>query len=122
MSSKNTILVIDDDDNLREILSVGLEKDGHQVVTAQNGQEGIERFEECHPNLIILDVNMPVMDGYNFYANIREKLENKPCPIIGLTGEAVVEGLFEDFNIDLYITKPFDIEELKLRVEGSIRG
>ena len=120
MNAQKTILVVDDDENLREILKVGLQKEGYHVVTAKNGKEGIKRFDEWHPNLIILDVRMPVMDGYNFYSNMREKLEKTPCPIIGLTGETHIENLFEDFNIDLYVSKPFDIEKLLQKIAVMI--
>jgi len=114
------ILVVDDEDNIREVVKLNLELDGYEVVTANNGKKGLQRFMGEHFDLVILDVMMPEIDGFALAEQIR--LHNSEVPIIMLTAKDTpsdrVQGLKR--GADDYLTKPFDLEELQLRVQKLI--
>lgn len=114
------ILVVDDEDNIREVVKLNLELDGYEVVTANNGKKGLQRFLGEHFDLVILDVMMPEIDGFSLAEQIR--LNNSEVPIIMLTAKDTpadrVQGLKR--GADDYLTKPFNLEELQLRVQKLI--
>ena len=114
------ILVVDDEDNIREVVKLNLELDGYEVVTANNGKKGLQRFLSEHFDLVILDVMMPEIDGFSLAEQIR--LNNSEVPIIMLTAKDTpsdrVQGLKR--GADDYLTKPFNLEELQLRVQKLI--
>lgn len=114
------ILIVDDDEDLRGLLEYSLADCGYKVLTACNGQEGMRLFEEWHPDLVILDVMMPMMNGWEACRQIR-RLSN--VPIIMLTAKAkdeeVIYGL--DKGADEYVTKPFSVDVLLARVEAILR-
>lgn len=119
MSAK-TIMVVDDDKNICELLRLYLQKDGYKVVTAYNGGEALELFNEKEPDLIILDVMMPVLDGWQVCREIRK---TSKCPIIMLTakGETFDKVLGLEIGADDYIVKPFDSKEMLARVKAVLR-
>ncbi len=114
------ILVIDDDVGLLTLLRVWLEREGFAVVTANGGKEGLRRAYETRPDLILLDVMMPEMDGWATCQRLRFVCDT---PIIMLTCKAgredVVKGL--SLGADDYVTKPCNLEELKARVQTVLR-
>ena len=114
------ILVVDDEKNIVEIIKFNLKKEGYDVITASNGQEGVEKAFSEQPDLIILDIMMPVMDGYEACRKIREKLDT---PIIMLTARAeeVDKVLGLELGADDYVTKPFGVRELMARVKANLR-
>lgn len=118
MSDK--ILIIDDDPVLVELIQYNLEKEGYDVCTARNGQEGIRSFFTNRPNLIILDLMMPKMNGYEVCKRIREMTD---VPIVILTAkgreEDIIKGL--DLGADDYLTKPFRVGVLLARVRAVLR-
>ncbi len=118
MSEK--ILVIDDDIGLLNLMRIGLEREGFTVVTARGGKEGLRRAYETHPDLILLDVMMPGMDGWMTCQRLRYVCDT---PIIMLTAKAsrtdVVKGL--SLGADDYLTKPCNLEELKARIQTVLR-
>lgn len=120
MSEKTTILVIDDDPSLVRLIEFNLDQAGYTVYTAYDGPEGLRKLYEKHPDLIILDINMPGMDGWTTCQRIREVSE---VPIIMLTAESepesIVKGL--DLGADDYIIKPFEVKVLVARVKANIR-
>lgn len=120
MSEKTTILVIDDDPSLVRLIEFNLEQADYTVFTAYDGPEGLRKLYEKHPDLIILDINMPGMDGWTTCQRIREVSE---VPIIMLTAdsepESIVKGL--DLGADDYIIKPFEVKVLVARVKANIR-
>ena len=112
------ILVIDDEGNIRQLLKNTLSKAGHEVVLAENGIEGLECLKQRRPDLILLDLMMPVLDGYAFLNHIQDLNFTPSIPVIILSalnqGTQVAEGLRGGAND--YVTKPFNIDELIARV------
>ena len=114
------ILIVDDEKNIVEIIAFNLKKEGYQVIKAADGEEGVKMAMEENPDLILLDIMMPKMDGYEACKKIREK---KNTPIIMLTARAEeldkVLGL--ELGADDYVTKPFGVRELMARVKANLR-
>ena len=117
------LLLIEDDFDVAEMLLMYFRTKDYEVLHADTGAEGIELARTRFPNLILLDVMLPDMDGYEICVRLRGQALTKYIPTLFLTQKdersAKVKGL--QLGADDYITKPFDIEELRLRVEGSIR-
>ena len=115
-----TILVIDDDPNLRSLMRLALTTAGYTAVTAHDGAEGLRSLEEYHPDLVLLDVMMPDLDGWEVCQRIRTF---SGVPIIFLTALQVeqdkAKGL--DLGADDYIVKPFHQAELRARVKAALR-
>ena len=113
-------LVVEDDVNIAELLMLYLEKDGFEVSIAHDGGRGIEMFNETSPDLVLLDVMMPVMDGMQVCREIRK---TSSVPIIMLTAKGAVgdkvAGL--DIGADDYVTKPFEVKELHARIHAVMR-
>lgn len=119
MGRQKTILLIDDDLDLQQLIKITLKSKGYSVVTADNGVEGLAQLKTLKPDLIILDINMPVMGGVEFYRKISDK-EQSLYPVLVLTARANMESLFRDFNVDGFIDKPFEIDELVAEIERII--
>ena len=117
---KQTILVIDDDQDLTVMLRAQLERRNYRVVVASNGREGLQKAYQARPDLIILDIMMPEMDGWEVCQRLRE-LSN--VPIIMLTARNIkgdiVKGL--ESGADDYLTKPFSAVELEARIQAVLR-
>jgi two-component system OmpR family response regulator len=120
MKDNNTILMIDDDKNICRIVTLYLEKEGFKVETVNNGTEGLKRFRELSPAMVLLDVMLPGMDGWQICREIREESD---VPIIMLTakGEVFDKILGLELGADDYLAKPFDTKELVARVKAVIR-
>jgi two-component system response regulator VicR len=114
------ILVVDDEKNIVDIIKFNLKKEGYQVLCAYDGEEGLRMALEDEPELILLDIMMPKLDGYEVCKRLRQK---RQTPIILLTARAEetdkVLGL--DLGADDYVTKPFGIHELMARVRANLR-
>jgi diguanylate cyclase (GGDEF)-like protein len=119
----HTILVADDEPINRSLIQRRLEREGYRVLTAQNGQEAVEKARDSLPDLVILDIMMPVMDGLEACELIKEDLTTRDIPIIFLSArdetDIKVKGLTLGAND--YISKPFKAEELLARVDVAIR-
>jgi len=115
------ILLAEDDEDLRGILSQYLELNGFTIIRAEDGSVGLERFREEHVDICILDIMMPVMDGFELAKKIR-KLD-ADMPIIFLTARNQKEDKLKGLKLgaDDYITKPFEVEELILRINNILR-
>jgi len=122
-ASGKRILVVDDDRNLRKIIQTNLELAGYDVSTAPNGEEALKLLDVMQPDLVVLDVMMPLMDGYEVARRIRRHPSNTHVPIIMLTAKSEVEDKLAGFEAgaDDYITKPFGPQELLARVRAKIR-
>ena len=114
------ILVIDDDVTLLNLLTQSLSKAGYKVITASNGLSGLQKMYEEHPDLIILDVMMPRMDGWETCRRIREMSQ---VPIIMLTAKDEEADKIKGFKygVDDYVTKPFSFAELTARVGAVLK-
>jgi adenylate cyclase len=122
------VLVVDDDENTRRFLTVALEENGYEAITAEDGDDGYRKIEEMTPDLILLDVMMPKKTGFSLFKQLRRKDEYKDIPVIMLTGVAGVleedDALAEGDTFE----SPFDsLREglrrgiAKMREEGLIR-
>lgn len=111
----NTILLIDDDEVLLELLSDHVQMAGYQTITASNGASGIDKASEQRPNLIVLDVMMPKMDGWSVVEQLRQSLD---MPIIMLTAKGEEADKLRGFRlgVDDYVTKPFSFAEMVARI------
>ena len=118
---ENKILLVEDDPNLGSVLKEYLEIKGNNVTLAQDGKIGLETFEKGVFDFCILDVMLPVMDGFELGKKIREL--DKNVPFLFLTAKALKEDRIEGFKsgADDYLTKPFSMEELSLRLEAILR-
>ena len=119
----NKILVIDDDDSINQLVQINLELAGYKVICANDGISGFAKAKQENPDLIILDVMMPDVDGYTVAKRIRENDEIKETPIIMLTALGMLDNKVKGFDIgvDDYLVKPFEIEELKVRVRALLK-
>ena len=114
------ILIADDDKNICELLRMYLEKEDYAVVTAGNGEEALAKFDEENPDLILLDVMMPKLDGWQVCRELRKKSE---CPIIMITakGETFDKVLGLELGADDYVVKPFEPKEIIARIKAVMR-
>ncbi len=116
------ILIVDDDRNLRAVLLTALEKKGYQVSEASSGNAAIQSFTENAPDLVISDVSMPEMDGFEFCRRLRAEPSGQLIPFIFLSARDDIEDRVQGHSIgaDDYLTKPFEIKELLAKIEGLI--
>jgi twitching motility two-component system response regulator PilG len=124
MPKGKTILVVDDSPTVRKLIAGKLEKSGHDVICANDGVEAMESLETMVPDLILLDITMPRMDGYQACKNIRSKSSTKDVPIVMISGK---DGFFDKVRGRMagttgYITKPFGPETLMKAVEMYLAG
>ena len=117
---KPRILVVDDEKDIRELIAFYLHKEGFDVLEAGNGEEALEIFENEHVDLGIIDVMMPVMDGFEL---LEELKEFKDVPVIMLTAKAESKDKLRGFSagVDDYVVKPFDPSELMARVKAILK-
>lgn len=113
------VLVVDDDRAMVNLLSTLLEAEGFETKKTQSAAEALEMISGTHPDLILLDIMMPEMDGFKFLAMIRSNPETRLIPVIILTVLADEENILEGFRkeADEYMTKPFDPQELILVIK-----
>ncbi len=114
------LLIVDDDPNIREMLTLYLEKEGYQVKTANDGAEGIHYFKIYEPDLVLLDIMMPKKDGWQVCREIRE-ISPKPVIMITAKGEVFDKVLGLELGADDFIVKPFDMKELSARIKAVLR-
>ena len=120
MSTKQKILIADDDSNIAELIALYLEKEGFETRKAENGRQALEILKNYTADLIILDIMMPEMDGYEVCRTVRK---DSAVPIIMLTakGETFDKVLGLELGADDYMVKPFDTKELVARVKAVLR-
>lgn len=118
---KQKILLVEDEKKLADTLQCGLDEHNYDVSIAYNGQQGKELLEQGHYDLIMLDINLPFINGYDLCKLIRER--NKLVPIVLLTALNFTENKVEGFNLgaDDYISKPFEFRELLARIKALLR-
>jgi two-component system alkaline phosphatase synthesis response regulator PhoP len=117
---QNKILIVDDEPKIIEVLKLYLEKEGFQVATASNGKQAIERAASYKPDLVVLDLNLPDMDGLEVCRNIR-KQSNVPIIMLTGRGEEIDKIVGLEMGADDYVTKPFSGREIVARVRAVLR-
>ena len=115
-----SVLIVEDDRNIAELLQMYLEKEGYAVTTAGDGGKGLEKFRAIKPDLVLLDVMMPVMDGWTVCKAIRAESQT---PIIMLTAKGETDDKVTGLKsgADDYVTKPFEMKEVLARIEAVLR-
>lgn len=109
------ILVVDDDPHIVRLIQINLERAGYEVVSACDGKEGLDKVRSEKPNLVILDISMPLLDGFDVLKTLRGDRESDCLPVIILTGvKTRNDDIFEGYHrgADLYMIKPFDPDML----------
>jgi DNA-binding response OmpR family regulator len=122
MKSKMKVLAIDDENDVLLIIKSALHGEGYDVITANNGYDGLALAEDGSPDLILLDIMMPEMDGFEVLKQLKENEKTARIPIIILTGMSSKEKIREalDKGTDYYIIKPFDYQDLVSKVKIAI--
>jgi two-component system, OmpR family, KDP operon response regulator KdpE len=120
MNEKPRILVVDDEPQLTRVLRTGLTSRGYDVRAASDGLAGFETFTDWHPDLVITDLAMPVLDGLELCRRVRA-ISQVPIIVLSAKGEEKTKVEALDIGADDYITKPFGIDELLARVRASLR-
>ena len=117
-----TVLVVEDQEEIAALIKFKLKNAGHDVIFAENGRQGLESARQSTPDLILLDVMMPVMNGVEMLKILKADPDLRSIPVIMLTAQtsetAVVEGF--KLGVDDYITKPFRTQEFAARVEAVL--
>ncbi len=119
----NRVLIIDDDSEIMDWLSIDLQMSGFCTDSAEDGLNGLQKAQNGNYDLIILDVMMPKMDGFEVCKNLRKSVKTKEIPIIMLTAKGTIEDKITGFSsgADDYLIKPFDIQELLVRMRALLR-
>lgn len=121
---RSKILIADDDEDILELVRLRLSRAGHEIVLARNGAEALELARSSRPDLALLDVTMPMMDGYQVTRELRADPATSHLPIVLLTARAQTAEVARGFEAgaDDYVTKPFSPGELQRRVEEILAG
>ena len=114
------ILIVDDDKNICELLRLYLNKEGYQISLAHDGQAAVDTFEQQHPDLVLLDVMLPGMDGWQVCRGIRQ-MSNIPIIMLTAKGETFDKVLGLELGADDYVVKPFDAKEVVARIKAVLR-
>lgn len=120
MATKSKILIVDDDNNIAELISLYLIKECFDTKIVNDGKEALQAFETYHPNLILLDLMLPGIDGYQVCREVRAKC-NIPIIMLSAKGEIFDKVLGLELGADDYMIKPFDSKELVARVKAVLR-
>ena len=121
MQTSKRLLIVDDDEQIRELLTFDIAQSGYIVDSASDGEEGLKKALENNYDLILLDVMMPKMDGFTVCKNIR--IAHPNVPILMLTAKGSIEDKTQGFDCgaDDYLSKPFEIQEVLLRIRALLR-
>ena len=115
-----SVLIVEDDKNIADLLQLYLEKQGYAVTQAADGEQGLSKFRAIHPDIVLLDIMMPIMDGWAVCKAIRSESQT---PVIMLTAKSEVDDRVNGLKLgaDDYITKPFEMKEVLARIEAVLR-
>ena len=120
MASK--IIVIEDDPHILKLISQTLQREGYEVVTATDGSEGLRKVRETHPHLVILDISLPGLDGYQVCHHLRSEHATSKLPVIMVTAMSRPSDQRRGFETgaDDYLSKPFVLSELITRIQSLL--
>ncbi len=122
MNEEPTILIAEDEPQIANLVKFKLEKSGFQVLWGENGKQALELINEHKPDLVILDVMMPIMDGFEVLRAMKAEPETENIPVIMLTAKSMEEDILKGFEsgaVD-YMVKPFSVSELAARVKTNL--
>ena len=121
---KITIVLAEDDHQIASLVKFKLEKDGYTVHRGENGREALELIRQTVPDMVILDVMMPVMDGFDVLRTMKSSQDTAGIPVIMLTAREMEEDVLKGFELGAvdYMTKPFSPSELSARVRVNLNG
>ncbi len=117
---RRKVLVVDDDLNILDLLAVILEENGFHVDQARNGREALELVAQCRPDVLVLDLMMPVLDGWGVARALRADPATSSLPILVVSAARNVEAEARQLGASGWITKPFDLEELLYALRGLL--
>ncbi|MBE5039402.1 response regulator transcription factor [Ructibacterium gallinarum] len=120
MPNNQTVLIVDDEVNICELIRLYVEKEGYHVVIAHDGQEAVDKFKSTSPDMVLLDVMLPVKDGWQVCREIRA-IDNTPIIMLTAKGETFDKVLGLELGADDYIVKPFEPKELIARIKAVLR-
>ena len=120
MPAKQKILIVDDDTNIAELISLYLTKEFYQVQIVEDGEQALQVFDTFQPNLVLLDLMLPGIDGYQVCRELRKR-SNTPIIMLSAKGEVFDKVLGLELGADDYMIKPFDSKELVARVKAVLR-
>jgi DNA-binding response OmpR family regulator len=122
MPKKNKILIVDDAVDTVELLKKRFQSEGYETAEAYNGEEGLKQVTEYNPDLIVLDIMMPKIDGYEVCQKLKKDENTKYIPILMLTAKGEIEHKVKglDIGADDYLSKPFDYKELSARIRSLL--
>jgi CheY-like chemotaxis protein len=115
------VLVVEDDPSIRQVVAFALGDEGHQVVEAADGRAALAAITRRHPDVILLDMTMPVMDGWEFAARYRARYDRR-APIIVLTAAQDAARRAGDVDAEAYVAKPFDLDTLVEQIAALAPG
>ncbi len=115
------ILLVDDDQDFLQLLEYDFKKKGYSIVTASNGEEGLEKAASDKPALIVLDIKMPKMDGYTFVRRLKKDPDTKDIPLIVLTSYEPMKDMFQLEGVSDYIVKAANMDNLIKAVEKYVK-
>jgi DNA-binding response OmpR family regulator len=121
MTTSSTILLVDDDETVRKVLTFPLERDGYEVVQAGDGEEALRRFGESSVDLVVLDIMLPRIDGLDVCKALRAQSSSVPIIMLTARDDELDKVLGLELGADDYITKPFSIREFRSRVRALLR-
>ena len=117
----NKVLIVDDDQDFSQLLAFDLKKKGYTVVSACNGEEGLEKVKLEKPDLIVLDIKMPKMDGYTFVRRLKKDDENKDIPVVVLTSYEPMKDMFQLEGVKDYFVKSVDMQGLMKAIDAYLK-
>lgn len=122
-NKESKIFIVEDDVDLSEMLSAYLRVQGYDVTQATRGEEAVSKIKEISPDLVVLDIRLPDIDGYEVCRRLRQFRRTQTIPVIFLTEKREREDKLAGLELGAvdYITKPFDIQELRLRIRNALR-
>ena len=121
MLAKKKILIVDDEKDMRDALAYRLKGSGYEVIMAENGAQGLELASKEHPDLIVLDMMMPVLNGFEAYKQIKLKTDgSEHIPIVMLTARGKMKDTFESMQVEAFLPKPYEPVEILAVINEAI--
>ncbi|MBQ3235500.1 MAG: response regulator transcription factor [Clostridia bacterium] len=115
------VMVVEDDKNIRKLIDIKLSALGYSVITAENGQDALEKLSENHVDIMLVDAMMPVMDGFSLVRAVRGDGNNVPVIMVTARGSLADKAEGFDIGVDDYMVKPIEFDELSLRIKAVLR-